>query len=651
MYWMVCWLLPLAVLVRLGFTVFVFLGLKCECAADEADFSSVFTLFGQDLQPVQYIVIASSTALSLPILFFLAREVAALRQSARTQRRDRRALHAAQEGAEGVQMCIAAPSAASPPSPFRLQQVDPPNASPPVASDTRSARTVAEAADALDAAFNRDPDTDDADDVDAAAPDAHDAPNPPDGAADDSGEWDETAEAADQMPEDKLGAELTYVSGKLAAESVCSRRSSTHCRPSAASGSARLSRWAGAGAGAAGTAISRMSSAGVHVQEAVSSRVSKAEGVGRRVSEIVALAVRPTEEAAYTTGGAGRPGGRSPATLRNAQQPARIRSLSRGNSLRGFIAGRSGRESATSCTSTSTPRAGAIDTYAEAGGCRGTPRETPCSTPRDSARGSPCGTPRHGATARFSRTSSLQRGSRTSSLSVSRGVLPAATSGGLGRSRASTATSSHLPRNLLPEISQMYLPPLTQRIMEKLVVDNPVRCPCLLALLRPSPSFSVLLRPSPSLPPRGVVALHGMPSTPARSPPPYVRRCGCNGSRWRRRVAARAANAGRCARWRRTASRRMQEAGTSCPRPARVPHAHKWSSSGARRGRCRTAQTCAPFAAQPPAQLVAHCCRWPSPRRWSARTARAPALSEMTDAMTSCTVESQYKAHAPGFDR
>lgn len=80
MYATVCWLLPLAVLARLGLAIFVFLGLRCGCDESRALASASDVLFlavdFRNFQPVQTIVVVCSLLLSLPLLFMLGREVA-----------------------------------------------------------------------------------------------------------------------------------------------------------------------------------------------------------------------------------------------------------------------------------------------------------------------------------------------------------------------------------------------------------------------------------------------------------------------------------------------------------------------------------------------------------------------------------------------
>jgi hypothetical protein len=58
---------------------------------------------------------------------------------------------------------------------------------------------------------------------------------------------------------------------------------------------------------------------------------------------------------------------------------------------------------------------------------------------------------------------------RTTSLPLSR------SSAGLSRSRANSAATSAVRRILLPDVAQMYLPPLSRKILEKLVISNPLR--------------------------------------------------------------------------------------------------------------------------------------------------------------------------------
>ena len=97
MYVMICWLMPLAVLIRLAFAVFIFLGLRCECIAsapiaaaadpvpllDLAAGAPSSSWFLSGLRPVQTIVIVSSCLLALLLLYFVAREVYGLvRQAA-----------------------------------------------------------------------------------------------------------------------------------------------------------------------------------------------------------------------------------------------------------------------------------------------------------------------------------------------------------------------------------------------------------------------------------------------------------------------------------------------------------------------------------------------------------------------------------------
>ena len=79
MYVTVCWLLPLAILVRLAFAVFVYLGLKCDVCDEFELATGKGGSFTGTLSSVQIIVIGSSAILAIPMLFFLGREAVILR--------------------------------------------------------------------------------------------------------------------------------------------------------------------------------------------------------------------------------------------------------------------------------------------------------------------------------------------------------------------------------------------------------------------------------------------------------------------------------------------------------------------------------------------------------------------------------------------
>lgn len=97
MYYMVCWLLPLAVIVRLCFAVFVYLGLRCGCVEEAAliaagSFSDGAPLLPAStrLEPVQWIVLISSAVLAFALFLFLARETVHICRSRRVRKMRKR---------------------------------------------------------------------------------------------------------------------------------------------------------------------------------------------------------------------------------------------------------------------------------------------------------------------------------------------------------------------------------------------------------------------------------------------------------------------------------------------------------------------------------------------------------------------------------
>jgi hypothetical protein len=131
MYYMTCWLLPFAVIVRLGFGVFVFLGLRCGCD-DEAALIAAGVLGGAGapllpttpLRPVQTVVVVSSCLLGVCMLGFVIREaIAVWNQRDVRHTRKRSATRASIDGTTPIKpLATSQKSVASAAAPNRLSE-------------------------------------------------------------------------------------------------------------------------------------------------------------------------------------------------------------------------------------------------------------------------------------------------------------------------------------------------------------------------------------------------------------------------------------------------------------------------------------------------------------------------------------------------